>query len=260
MEGVATSRFAMKVDTTTPRVTIATGSYSGGIANVGLFSSSNVVVGAGNAIVLYATGTVAAKNFLLNGTPITAPSTGYAFLAADQTFTGYNFFNGNTNLGQVLVASGTFTATSTMTITFPALSGGLFRLTVGGTKDASAAEVRLRFNNDPEARYDASQRVVSAAGVGTDDGGSDITYCYVGRSGVNVAANGTFMGTWTFLVNSEDTTAVAASGSTHQQTAANEWYMGAVGCRYDGAVTVTSANITTGTGQLLGYMSLVRVY
>ena len=59
MEGVNASRYTIKVDTTNGRVDIATTSYTGGIANVGLFVASNVVVGNltdKNAVVLYSTG------------------------------------------------------------------------------------------------------------------------------------------------------------------------------------------------------------
>lgn len=59
MEGVAASRYTIKVDTINARVLIDTTSYTGGIANVGLYVTSNVAVGSltnKNAIVLYSTG------------------------------------------------------------------------------------------------------------------------------------------------------------------------------------------------------------
>src|SRR3990167_10850716 len=63
MEGVPSTRYAIKVDTTNGRVDIATTSYTGGVANTGLFVASNVVVGTlsnKNAVVIYATGTLTA--------------------------------------------------------------------------------------------------------------------------------------------------------------------------------------------------------
>ncbi len=65
MEGVASTRYAIKIDTGNGRVDIATTSYSWGVANVGLHVASNVVVdstGTRNAVVIYATGSI-----MLNG-------------------------------------------------------------------------------------------------------------------------------------------------------------------------------------------------
>lgn len=205
--------------------------------------------------------------------PSTAPASLalYAQLPATQTWTGANRFvgqssfnarvdfNAETNIGQVLVASGTFTTTSTMTISFAELSAGLYRLAVGVIKDGSTAQVLLRFNNDPGANYDTSQRAIGSDGVGTDDSGTDTTSCYIGRSGVNLLASGTAMGSWTFMVNPDNTKTIVGAGTVNHQSASNTWYATITGCKYTGNVTITSANVTTGTGDMTGYMHLVRV-
>lgn len=70
-----TTRYTIKVDTTNARVEIGTTSYTGGISNVGLFVTSNTIVGNlsnKNAIVLYATGTViAAGPLVISGSSFT---------------------------------------------------------------------------------------------------------------------------------------------------------------------------------------------
>lgn len=71
MEGVAASRYTIKVDTSNARVEVDTTSYSGGIASVGLYTTSNVVVGTNanrNSAVLYATGTLTAQEAALTAT------------------------------------------------------------------------------------------------------------------------------------------------------------------------------------------------
>lgn len=97
MEGVAASRFAIKVDTTNVRVLLATTSYNGGISNVALYTASNVVVGAPanrNFFVVYSTGTlaVAGSTLTVNGgnigirtaTPLSALSIGFSGYAASR--------------------------------------------------------------------------------------------------------------------------------------------------------------------------------
>lgn len=71
MEGVPSSRYAIKVDTSNGRVEIGTTSYTGGLSNVGLFVASTVVVGSlsnKNAVVLYPSGQVYAAGNVGVGT------------------------------------------------------------------------------------------------------------------------------------------------------------------------------------------------
>lgn len=62
MEGVASSRYAIKVDTVNGRVDVATTSYTGAVPNTGLHVASNVVVDSPtqkDSCVIYATGSLA---------------------------------------------------------------------------------------------------------------------------------------------------------------------------------------------------------
>lgn len=89
LEGIRTAKDTVFIDTTNARVDIATTSYGGGISNVALYVSSNVVISssAGNNVVIYATGTI-----MLNGSviPSTAPAVSPS---AATTFTGAITFN-----------------------------------------------------------------------------------------------------------------------------------------------------------------------
>lgn len=61
MEGTSASRYTIKVDTANARVLVSTTAYRGGITDVGLYVSSNVVISTDTRtqhIVMYATGTV----------------------------------------------------------------------------------------------------------------------------------------------------------------------------------------------------------
>lgn len=65
MENLSATLYTVLPDTTNARVLLATTSYNGGVSNVSLYTSSNVVVGAAakrNAIVLYSTGSVSATS------------------------------------------------------------------------------------------------------------------------------------------------------------------------------------------------------
>lgn len=73
MEQIAATGNTIFVDTQTARVGVSTTGYGGGVSNVSLFTSSNVVVSSptsSNNIVLYATGTVSAARFEGSGAGI----------------------------------------------------------------------------------------------------------------------------------------------------------------------------------------------
>ena len=59
-EGIRATKDAIYVATTTPRVHIATAAYGGSVGNVGLFTSSNVVVSSNStqSCVVFASGTI----------------------------------------------------------------------------------------------------------------------------------------------------------------------------------------------------------
>jgi len=98
MEGAVSSMYVIKVDTVNARVTLATTSYSGAVASVGLFTSSNVVLGDGDLIVLYTTGTL---------------------LAVDARFSQTILVNGAIVPSTTTVAPGLTTAHSTATVNVP---------------------------------------------------------------------------------------------------------------------------------------------
>jgi hypothetical protein len=73
MQGIPAERAVIHVSTINERVTISTNAYGDGLGSVGLYTTSNVVVGDGNAAVIYATGsfTAATLNGSLAGSKIT---------------------------------------------------------------------------------------------------------------------------------------------------------------------------------------------
>lgn len=80
MEGVASTRYAVKVDTVNGRVDIATTSYTGAVPNVGLHVASNVVVdtlATKDACVLYATGSLSCLSFRAAGVLIASETNTY---------------------------------------------------------------------------------------------------------------------------------------------------------------------------------------
>lgn len=89
MEGVPSTRYAIKVDTTAGRVDIGTTSYTGGISNVGLFVASNSVVGSlsnKNACVTYSSGSVSC----IGASTFQSSSTASAFFGDGSHLSGIN--------------------------------------------------------------------------------------------------------------------------------------------------------------------------
>lgn len=75
MENTATTSNTIFIDTATPRVAISTTGYGGGIPNVALVVSSNVVISSptsSNNVVVYSTGSVVASKFLGDGSGLTS--------------------------------------------------------------------------------------------------------------------------------------------------------------------------------------------
>lgn len=94
MEAIQASNTSVYVDTINGRVDIATGSYAGGISNVGLHIASNVVVdapGTTNACVLYSTGSATCVSFVGDGSKLTGLATG-ASLSSTQTWSASQTF------------------------------------------------------------------------------------------------------------------------------------------------------------------------
>ncbi len=96
MEGVPSTKYVLYVDTINARAYLSTGSYTGGIIDVGLYVTSNTVwsnTATGNKVVVYASGTIVAQDLrgaftgALNGTASLATA-----LAANPTDCAANEF------------------------------------------------------------------------------------------------------------------------------------------------------------------------
>ena len=117
MEGVAASRYTIKVDTRNARVEICTTSYNGGVSNVGLYVTSNVVVGTAanrDACVLYATGSITCLGVTLSS-GVTGP-TGPAGPASTMTVAGVvnNFLSLADGSQTAFTLSQAYTSTSSV--------------------------------------------------------------------------------------------------------------------------------------------------
>lgn len=114
MEGTAASQFTVLIDTVNRRVDIDTNSYSGSVSNVGLFITSNVVIG---SCVIYATGSLvncgaigtAGVTQLIAGTGISlSPSGGTGTVTVTSTG-GTDFGPSTGTLSNVKGSTGTCT-------------------------------------------------------------------------------------------------------------------------------------------------------
>ena len=117
MEGIPASRNAVYVTTapaSSPRVYIATRTYSGAVSNVGLFTSSNVVISddGTDKIVLYATGAIAI------GGNILSTQTAASLLTANNAWTGTMTVTGGANF-YIMVSSADPVGSFVTTVTIP---------------------------------------------------------------------------------------------------------------------------------------------
>ncbi|MDI6808483.1 MAG: hypothetical protein QME66_05810 [Candidatus Eisenbacteria bacterium] len=112
MEGLAASANTVLISTVNTRVSIATTSYNGTVATVGLYVTSNVVISSDETdnIVFYATGSL-----VLNGTNIGSQITNAAILTATQTFSGQNTFGAASTFSGGVTLNGGATVSSTAT-------------------------------------------------------------------------------------------------------------------------------------------------
>lgn len=117
MEGIASTKQTIFVDTATGRVDVATASYGGGISSVGLHVSSNVVVSndGTNHVVIYATGAVMVNGALLR------TGTGDAVKSADEIISGTWTHTGEFKAQ----AASTFTGTAYFGSTVTSPAGGV---------------------------------------------------------------------------------------------------------------------------------------
>lgn len=72
MENISASNNTVFVDTQTKRVHLSTQAYGDGVANVSLYTTSNVVVGDNNGCVIYATGSINCLGSDLSGLTLQA--------------------------------------------------------------------------------------------------------------------------------------------------------------------------------------------
>lgn len=114
-EGLPTGADALYVSTgPTARVYFSTRAYAGGIATVGIFTSSNAVISdtaTGNKIVLYSTGSVTARSFVGDGSLLTNVPTG-AVAQSSKTLNLTGTTTATTNF-DICYATGTITASGT---------------------------------------------------------------------------------------------------------------------------------------------------
>lgn len=99
MEGIQATNKTIFVDTGTARVNISTDGYRGNVPNVGLYSSSNVVVSntAGNNCVIYATGSIQCVGTVAGSADPTNPWTRNGVTISPTTSGDTVLFSGPTN-------------------------------------------------------------------------------------------------------------------------------------------------------------------
>lgn len=132
MEGIPATKYTIFVDTGNARVTMGTTTYKGGISNVALYISSNVVIGTStvnNGCVFYASGSATCLSFAGDGsalTGISVPSAEGNTYTSSKTFTSNvlgkssitanAFFGDGSHLTGLSSAEGnTFTSSKTFT-------------------------------------------------------------------------------------------------------------------------------------------------
>ena len=195
MEGVNASRYTIKVDTNNARVLIDTTSYTGGIGNVGLFTSSNIVagtLGAGkDSVVIYATGTVSTRSG--------------QFSSGVQASTGQFTGTGNGTYSITLSSGLSFSATATGI----KWSDGTVSTTAFSAPAAAPAAVAQSTvtRNIASATTATTFSVCYATGTLTTGGSAPVAVHYSGalrNSGavssfciLNVLLDGSFISPWT---------------------------------------------------------------
>ncbi len=110
MEGIAASSNTVFIDTTTKRVHLSTQAYGDGVSDVSLYTTSNVVVGDGNAIVLFATGSIKVSTISwADGTVSTTASSGGgssgASLTSTNTWSASQVFGASVTVGPTAYTS-----------------------------------------------------------------------------------------------------------------------------------------------------------
>lgn len=113
-ESVPTTNAVVYIDTTNKHLDLSTSSYSGTVANVSLFSSSNSVWSNDNRdrVVIYATGTI-----LLNGVSVSTQQGGPFLSTLTATGVSPGTYGNTTNVGQFTVgADGRITAASNVSV------------------------------------------------------------------------------------------------------------------------------------------------
>lgn len=158
MEGIVASKQTVLIDTTNTRVDIATASYNGKVSNVGLYSSSNVVISNtnGDNCIIYATGSITCLgigsvfgNGTANYIPKWSGSTTLANTASPIFESGGNIGIGTTlttALDQVGIARPLVLAGSDDTTT---VAGGSVAIVISNLSQTSGATANLDFSKQP---------------------------------------------------------------------------------------------------------------
>ena len=176
-EGVKATGNVILISTTAAnrRVHLSTTAYTGGVASVGVYSSSNAVfsdTAAGNKVVIYATGSI-----VLNGSIV--PSTaavGDAVLSATQTFSGVNTLAGGvaiTSSTEYRAGSVQVFGTNTVNNPLNILQFGQWAKSIDGATQSSGCVVLARMNNGSDTgilQFTSTTTVNLDIGVAADNG------------------------------------------------------------------------------------------
>lgn len=211
MEGVAASRYTVKVDTVNARVLIDTTSYTGGISNVGLFVASNVVVGNltnKNACVIYATGSVTCLGVNLSSGPATLGISTGAAVNASMTGAGTsssplgvnsssgtlqgNTFNGASQLVQMTAATKLPAVDGSLLTNLPSSGHTITTGTLsGGSTGYSPAQPNLVFDGVFFTRADDATHAATFMSLNTSSNALAVTtQTFLSGSGTYVSSPG----------------------------------------------------------------------
>ena len=215
MEGVAARNNTILVSTRTVRVLVSTNVYNGGISNVGLYTSSNVVISdtSANKCVIYATGSIScldatADRLRANGTNCASESYPLGVDASGNSESCGTAISGNAGTATALAANGANCST------------GQFPLGVNasGAAESCTATISLSDNNTftgknnfkDDTTFNDSVYITAASTIGPQAAAMAVT-----------KSSGTFNNMWMVVASTFPTNVTA---STFTGLASNRTY------------------------------------